>query len=223
MLVPDPETLSWVEAGNVVCEGVTSPEEAAWLRAQVAPQEDTLQRLLARNHAVLFASGIVADVIAMDRQAYRDATLDAKHDVAAFHGISEVEAERLIEENGTCPIHVDGSTQFRVAENILLEEPCDPSHVENTLYVVIYNGPDPDEQSVSTVGTRIANEGQEDIFNPAVRGVPGDLWLSEQKLATVGSLVDIMKAAMAAGRLPDLGESGYYDTLVVSGLSTPLE
>lgn len=221
-LSPDPET-SFVKLGDVMCEGVTSHEEAAWLRNEVADEEQRLAAILARNDSILKLTGVAAMVMALDRHSYEVGAANAAEDVAEAYGVSRAAAKRMIEEDGGGPIQVNASTQFRVAENILETEPCDPGHETGRLYVVIHNDSlDPYGTSKIAVGSRETGTGEgEDVYSPAVPGVPGDLYLAEQHLAVVGSLVDVIKREMRLGKLSHLGRSGYYDTLVVQGFKLP--
>ncbi|HYH35936.1 MAG TPA: hypothetical protein VD706_00355 [Candidatus Saccharimonadales bacterium] len=210
---------TWTQRGNVMCVEVRTPEEDGWLRMQsdVVQEEALLNRHLARNHSILVLSGIAQDIMNIDRHTYEDAALAAREDVTDFHDISGDEAEHMIMQDGPGPIEITSKTEFRVGENLLEEEPCDPTIAERELYVVIWNGPD--DYIPHAVGTKyVGAEGEEDEFDPAVKNRSGDLWLSERKLAVVDALLDPIKQDIANGRLPRLGLSGRYDTLVVAGL-----
>lgn len=224
LLPPQPGESHWNQTGEVMCVDVTSPEESAWLRRQVAPEEARLSRFLAHNNSVLLLTGIAMKVMGMDKHAYEAGSRSAAEEIAEIEGISvqEVMALMAAEEGG--PQRIDSTTQFRVAENILEEEPRDPSLESGKLYIVIHNGPDPDDYMPHEVGTRIiGGDGEPDVFSPVIAGVPGDYFLNEREVAVVGSLVDLIRTDYEAGNLPHLGDSGYYDTLVVEGLSAPID
>ncbi|HEX5797481.1 MAG TPA: hypothetical protein VFX86_03760 [Candidatus Saccharimonadales bacterium] len=225
MLVPDPEAPRWIQTGEVMCTDVTSAEEAQWLRAQVASEEARLRRFLEHNHSSLMLTGIAAKVMVMDEHAYKEGARGAAEDIAETYGISLEVAMQKVAENGGGPQKVDETTQFRVAENVLEDEPRDPDLETDSLYVVVYNGPIPEEEhSVIEIGSRIRGiDGEPDAIDVSVSGVPGDMYLTEREVATVGSLVDLIKSDYESGNLPHLGDSGYYDTLVVEGFAAPLE
>ncbi len=222
LMPPEPGELRWNQTGNVMCMDIASAAEGEWLREQVADEEERLDRRLERNHSILFLTGIGSYAMALDAHAYEQGAGAAIEEIAAIRDVSTEAVAQELEEKGSGPIKVDGNTQFRVAKNVQEEEPCDPDHETDILYVVIHNGPDPDDHSVVEVGSReIGADGEQDVFSPAVQSMPGDLWLSVQGVAVVGSLIDGFDQEITAGRFPNLGRSGYHDTLVVKGVSSP--
>lgn len=204
-----------------MCVEISSAEEDDFLRAQpdVMREAALLDHLLAHNNSVLWATGIAMDVMRMDGHAYQDAMLSARHDVAKFYDIELEEAQCMLESDDAS-LEITAGTQFRVGENLEgeIEDPCDPEIDERQLHIVVWNGPDDLDHIPHQVGTKyVGGEGEADEFDPKVRGVSGDLWLTERKLAVVDALLQLIKDQMAAGRLPHLGLSGRYDTLVIPG------
>lgn len=238
LLPPNPEAPRWFQQGSIMYEGITLPYEAHRLHEVVSGEEALLNQLLASNNEMLIDTGISAKVIDLNGAVVEALIADdpppsiSDEILELSEEGSEEELEEQLEydeelagaeddlEGYTIP--VNETTQFRVAENIELSEPCDPDLAEGRLYVVIYNGPSPDDFAAVEVGTRIYQpEEKDDIIIPNTDDTPVELHLTELEVATVGILVSRIKQPWLKGRLPHLGDSGYYDTLVIEASEGP--
>lgn len=227
-LVPDPEEPRWLQEGVVVFDGVVSQDDIDRIREEVAAEAERLKRLLADNHTRLVELGIAQKVLDIERAeivAEEGPENCSEENLAPYGlGISDIDPLEILGERMEAGfLRVDGSTQFRVGENLWTDEPCDPSLPGGVLYVTVFNRPDDPELDSRShmVGSRIYGEGTgAETAIAEIPEIPVGLRLTEKEVAIVASLVDNIKGEWLDGRLPHLGASGRYDTLVVEASAT---
>ncbi len=187
--------------------------------AAIAGEERLLGGLLGHNHEFLMDTGMAAKAVDLSRAvvAYDGShgeefdDYDAEEAYLGDDDHSQAELDRH-------SIPVDDITRFSLAENLGMEEPCDPTLQEGTLFVVIYSDAEPPyDVRFHEIGRRTYQPGhQRDIVEPIAHGVPEEFAYTQLEVASAWSLLDQIKREWLAGNLRHLGTSGYYDTLEVN-------
>jgi hypothetical protein len=213
---------SWETRGNILFKGITSDEEVDWLHAQVLREEIRLNKMLERNNSRLIRLGI-AEKIETAHIAIEMNTMFANF---LGHNPSPEKIKLCTER-----IHatVGPNTQFRVGENVAVEQKEKSPEISVLWLGMAAVGTERMSKGYKSVwqqvGTRLLDSNGEIVtLMPKVFEVSDeDLSLSEEQLYEMGLLVDDFKREIDVGNLPHLGVVGQFDTLLVEGLTEPVE
>lgn len=212
----------WETRGNILFKGITSDEELDWLHAQVLREEIRLNQMLERNNSRLIRLGIAEKI----ETAQIATEMDTMFANFCGHNPSPEKIKLCTER-----IHatVGPNTQFRVGENVALEEREKSPEISVLWLGMAAVGAERLSRGYSAiwrqVGTRLLDSNGEIVtLMPNVFEVGDeDLSLSEEQLYEMGLLVDDFKREIDVGNLPHLSAEGEFDTLLVEGLAEPVE